>query len=123
MALSFKVTRTDAALIRRIAARAIASLQALSAEGRCALDLQMDLTACHANGCPLDLAALLGSGDVSFAHDVCGIARHLNRSTDRLTGHFLPRYALPLRGPGKRAAAAQRASLNRRAAALLSQGA
>lgn len=43
MAPSFNVTRTDAALIRRIASRAIASLQALFAEGRCALDLQMAL--------------------------------------------------------------------------------
>lgn len=123
MAPSFKTTRTDAALIRRIAARAFHSLQALSADGRCQLDVQMDLTACHANGCRLDLAELLAAGDAAFAHDVLGIVRFIDRRTGRIDpAQFMPRYAAPLTGHA-RAVAARHNRRNRRAAALLSQGA
>ncbi len=55
----------------------------------------MDLTACHANGCPLDLIKLVAADNATVSHDVFGIARHLDRSTGQLRDFFLPRCALP----------------------------
>lgn len=51
----------------------------------------MDITACHANGNPLDLAALLAADDGTFGHDVFGIRRHINRNTGALEDCFSPR--------------------------------
>lgn len=53
----------------------------------------MDLTACHCNGCELDLDRLLLAPDPDFGHDVCGIRRHIDRRTGKLGGCFLPRCA------------------------------
>jgi hypothetical protein len=53
----------------------------------------MDVLATHANGCPLDLAALANASDLDLAHDMGGIIRHIDRKTGQLTGCFLPRYA------------------------------
>ena len=58
---------------------------------------QMDLTAAHANGCPLDLDKLALADDFNFAHDVFGIRRHLDRDTGQLLNCFLPRCAAPRR--------------------------
>jgi len=55
--------------------------------------LVMDLTACHLNGCPLDLRRLLHAPDFDFAHDVWGIHRHIDRDTGELGDCFLPRFA------------------------------
>lgn len=54
--------------------------------------VDMDLCATHANGCPLDFQRLAQADDFNLIHDVCGIARHLNRTTGRLGDHFLPRF-------------------------------
>ncbi len=56
-------------------------------------ELLMDLTACHVNGCALDLAGLLAASPMDFAHDVIGIWRHIDRSTGTLGDCFVPRYA------------------------------
>jgi hypothetical protein len=56
-------------------------------------ELVMDLTACHVNGCALDLAGLYAAPQMDFAHDVLGIWRHLDRSTGKLGDCFVPRYA------------------------------
>ncbi len=53
----------------------------------------MDITAAHANGCPLDLIGLLEAAEGDFTHDVAGILRHLDRETGRLTACFTPRHA------------------------------
>ena len=45
--------------------------------------LAMDLSATHAK-MPLDFARLLAFDDFSFAHDIYGIRRHLNRTTGEL---------------------------------------
>lgn len=58
------------------------------------LSVTMDLSACHVNGCPLDLAGLLASSNGDFLHDVCGIIQHIDRKTGALRNCFLPRYAL-----------------------------
>lgn len=56
-------------------------------------DAAMDITACHLNGCPLKLDALLDADGFNFAHDVFGIRQHINRETGKLQDFFLPRYA------------------------------
>jgi hypothetical protein len=55
--------------------------------------VQMDLAACHCNGCPLQLTELLDADDFNFSHDIFGIRRHLNRTTGKLDDRFLPRFA------------------------------
>lgn len=52
----------------------------------------MDVTATHRNGCPLRLRELLESDLENFAHDIGGIAYHLNRETGQLLDCFLPRF-------------------------------
>ena len=58
--------------------------------------LIMDLNACHANGCPLQLAELLIADRFDFSHDIYGIRKAINRITGKLTEDcFVPRYAQP----------------------------
>lgn len=76
-------------------------------------DLLMDLTACNANGMPLDFEKLLSFDDFSFTHDVLGIRRYINRDTGQLTGFFVPRCARPERSrqPNKGSVIGRAASL------------
>jgi hypothetical protein len=62
-------------------------------------ELVMDLTACHLNGCPLDLNGLLNASLGDLMHDALGIRQHLDRTTGKLGGCFLPRYALANHSP------------------------
>lgn len=55
--------------------------------------LEIALIACHMNGCPLDLEALLGSSDEDLMKDVLGIQRNINIQTGRIIGDFIPQYA------------------------------
>jgi hypothetical protein len=43
--------------------------------------------------CPLDLDRFLTFDDFNFAHDFAGIIKHMNRTTAKLEGCFLPRCA------------------------------
>lgn len=88
--ISFKVTRAENTIIAAIAARAdeMARRQNI---GYDRMTANMDITACHANGNRLDLKKLLAADDFNFAHDVFGIARHIDRRTGKLTGFFSPR--------------------------------
>lgn len=92
--VSFKTTKKDYALIDVVVGRAI-SMKLIPASGR--QDLEMDITATHCNGCPLDFEKWLAFDNFSFAHDVVGIQRHISRVTGELTGFFLPRCARPSR--------------------------
>jgi hypothetical protein len=56
-------------------------------------EVMMDLTAAHANGCPLDLRGLILADAFDFAHDVFGIMDHIDRRTGQVLGFFVPRYA------------------------------
>lgn len=56
------------------------------------MDVAMDLSAVHATR-PLRLAELANADDFNFAHDMVGIARHLDRETGELGGCFVPRFA------------------------------
>lgn len=88
--LSWQLSEWDAPFVAKIAKRA----HELSKGRYSLLDAQMDVTACHLNGCPLLLAELAEAADnFDFIHDVFGIRRHLDRETGELTDCFLPRYA------------------------------
>lgn len=99
--ISFEISRTDAATIRAIVKRMLALNDRVNNSGQLnqkvdlgsAMDLEMDLVACHANGTPLDLVKLATADDFNLAHDMLGIRRHLNRITGELDGRFLPRCA------------------------------
>lgn len=94
MSVSFKVSREDYALCREIAERAWVADNAINGVlARDQITWQMDIIACHANGCRLDLQRFLEADGMNFNHDAFGIARHLNRDTGALEDYFLPRFA------------------------------
>ena len=84
--VSFKATKAERTWIWKIAERAARDL------GVDPDDTEMDVCATHANGCPLDLERFHAADAFNFAHDIFGIARHLDRDTGELTGCFLPRF-------------------------------
>jgi len=88
-----KATKRDVLRINKLAKRAAAEL------GVDLLSTQMDLEACHTNECALDLEAMLSAGRADFAHDVLGIARHLDRDTGKLRDCFFPRFACAVPQP------------------------
>lgn len=87
--VSFKVSTYELNLLEKVMARACSVDSSLDR-----LHTLMDLTACHANGCPLKLADMLNADQFDLMHDVYGIARHIDRKTGQLTNCFLPRFAL-----------------------------
>lgn len=96
--ISFTVTKAETLTIAKIVDRA----EAVFRRNHRQLDrmsTMMDITACHANGCPLDLDRLLEEADdFNLIHDVAGIARHLDRddaspTAGQLLDCFLPRFA------------------------------
>jgi hypothetical protein len=93
--ISFDVTDDDEDLIHQIVRRAMDPTGHDYSSMIDPLTLEMDLTACHANGCPLRLQELLDADNFNFAHDVLGINRHMNRDTGQLEDCFLPRFAAP----------------------------
>ena len=88
--VSFTVSANDKPILKRCVDRA---LQLFSVSRQ---DVEMDLSATHANGCPLDFAKLLEASTDDFVHDLVGIRRHINRRTGQLEDHFHPRCALPV---------------------------
>ena len=86
--INWNASKTESRLIDNIAKRAFF-------KGWRANQTQtmMDITACHLNGCELDLEGLLAAPSIDFAHDVCGISRHIDRETGQLKDLFEPRYA------------------------------
>jgi len=88
--INFNVNKEDGLLIMAITERAVKLL------GRGEINvmtMDMDITACHVNGNPLRLQALLDADDSNFVHDVLGIKYHINRKTGKLEDCFLPRYS------------------------------
>jgi len=86
--VSFTVTEVESLLINKIARRA-----QKCGWDRDTTETRMDLSACHANGCPLDFERLLAADDFNLLHDVCGIARHIDHGTGELMDCFRPRFA------------------------------
>lgn len=87
---NWATTKADSKLISRIARRAAADFAACELTKE---DIEMAITACHANGCPLRLADLLASDELNFGHDVLGIHRNIDRETGALKDNFWPRFA------------------------------
>lgn len=92
MTVSFSVNANDSVTIGRIVDRAVALYSQHNSKAD-RMALEMDMTACHANGCRLDLTGLLAADDFNFLHDVGGISRKIDRDTGRLTDCFRPRFA------------------------------
>lgn len=90
--INWNTTIEDAAIIMKIAKRAVRIAEDAGIPYKFQ-DAQMDITAAHLNGCPLDLLRLAKSDTFNFSHDIFGIRRHLNRTTGRIDGKFLPRFA------------------------------
>ncbi len=88
MPVSFNISREDALKIKQILD--YAESVGLTKKGD-RLHHQMDLTAVHANGCPLDFDKLATFDDFNLSHDIGGINRHLNRKTGQLENCFVPR--------------------------------
>ena len=86
--LSFDSTKEEMALIQGVVKRALREMPDYPDD---AISLSMDLTACNANGCPLDFKKLLAAPRFDFWHDIGGIRRHINRNTGQLMDCFLPR--------------------------------
>lgn len=93
--IKFNTTLEDSLFVDKIADRAGALLsnQDMSPSVYPRLDMLVDLTACNANGCPLDFQKLLDFPDFDFIHDIFGIRNNLNRSTGKLEDCFVPRCA------------------------------
>lgn len=91
--ISFKVTLEEAELIDKIAARAQAELFGPQGVKQTHMDTTMDLCATIAQGVPLFLQELLDTDNFDFSHDIAGIYRHIDRSTGKLGGFFVPRFA------------------------------
>lgn len=89
----FTATDEERAIIERIAKRAIALYHIYGNTDVDEQNIQMDLEACHCNGCPLRLADIEQADDFDLMHDVTGINIHLNHDAGKLEGWFLPRLA------------------------------
>ena len=88
----FTATPAEREIIERIAKRAVALYRKYGNTDVDELDIQMDLEACHCNGCPLRLADMEQADNFNFMHDVTGINVHLNHDTGKLERCFLPRF-------------------------------
>ena len=88
----FTATPAEREIIERIAKRACALYHKYGNTDVDELDIQMDLEACHCNGCPLRLADMEQADNFNLMHDVPGINAHLNHDTGKLERCFLPRF-------------------------------
>lgn len=91
--VSFDVNKEEMDVILKIAKRATFAADKIGLVYKLQ-DAAMDITACHANGSPLQLNNLLNADDFNFSHDVFGIRRHLDRQTGKLGGFFSPRFSV-----------------------------
>jgi len=90
--ISFKTTKGEHETIMKIVARAEEIAKRAEVPFN-RLHVSMDISATHANGCPLKLDKLLDAEGPDFSHDVFGIIRHIDRETGQLGNCFVPRYA------------------------------
>jgi len=90
--INFSVSKDEHVTIVEIADRAASMAKARNFDYP-RVEAMMDVTAAHANGCPLKLNDLLAAEPFDFAHDVFGIRRHINRKTGQIEDCFVPRFA------------------------------
>lgn len=85
--MNWKIEKAEMIIVDLIVARACKKLLVKP------INLSMDIVACHCNGNPLDLSALLAANDLEFYHDVAGIYKNWNRRTGKLDNFFTPRFS------------------------------
>ncbi len=89
--VEFSTTKEDRKHIRAIWHRAAAIWIKNDVALPDRMSFDMDLSACHSNGCPMDFKKLAEADDFNLMHDVVGIMNCIDRSTGKLTNCFLPR--------------------------------
>lgn len=90
MPITFTVTKADQKYLEAILKR---SRQ--ERHDQDPVNTLMCLTACHANGCRLDLERLLNSPKPDFFYDMNGICTYLNKLTGKIDAkNFWPRSAI-----------------------------
>ncbi len=87
-----ETTKEEFELIHKIVLRAEVMYEKTGVEFN-RLTCTMDLDCVHED-VGLRLKDLLEADDSNFAHDIGGIARHLNRQTKKLEDGFSPRYTV-----------------------------
>lgn len=92
--VKFDVSPAEAYTIGLISIRAESLCKADGARPYARAVVNLDVTACHANGCKLKLSELASARDSDFMHDILGIRRNIDRTTGRLRNSFVPRSAL-----------------------------
>lgn len=90
--MNFDINKNDMKLISQIGER-LKPIYAKQNINFIKQDFEMDMIACHLNGCKLDLDKLLNAENFTFNHDVAGIRNNLNRETGELDNFFVPRCA------------------------------
>jgi len=93
MSVSFDVSAKDDSLIVALVDFAIEEFSEMITDTHDKIDFIMDVTACHANGCPLNLQGLIETDVINRHHDLAGIARNIDKATGKLLNNFLPRFA------------------------------
>lgn len=91
--INWDITEEESNLINKIARRTITMGEKVGSVYSM-LDVVMDISATHGNGCSLKLQELLDADDFNFAQDVFGIRHHIDRRTGKLGDCFVPRYAV-----------------------------
>jgi len=87
--MKFSATKLEFDLIVKIAKRVERDLDGYPDDR---MTVIMDISACHANGCELALQVLLDASLGTFAHDIYGIRKAINRLTGELSEDiFTPR--------------------------------
>lgn len=96
--VSYHCTRAEKDAIHQVVARLVAlcALHGRPIGATQQLAIELDITACHCNGRPLNLAMLATLDDAALLLDVTGIREHIDRRTGRLQGDWEPHCALPL---------------------------
>ena len=91
--VSFECGRDELITIHKITRRAARLAERVGIYDLDYMQLEMDITAAHCNGNPLDLDRLLLADDTNFGHDVFGIRKYIDRSTGKIGECFVPRYS------------------------------
>ena len=91
--INFELNDQDKPLVNQIVKRAMRLAKKFKEDYR-QIDCEMDITACHLNGNPLDLQKLLAAPNLDFTHDMFGIRHEIDRRTGKLSPLFSPRCSL-----------------------------
>jgi hypothetical protein len=87
--LNFCLTADDRLNALEVAKRATTLIPGIDR-----MSVLMDLSVVHNHHYKLDFERMASADDFNLAHDIAGIAYHLNRSTGKLRDCFVPRFAV-----------------------------